>query len=430
MKNNDMKDFYDLNTFLAFLLKKWKVIILIVLIVALGFAAYRGYDLLTQYRNQENTQASSEKVESSSEEPMWVTVGNIIKIAPNYHVVNGEIVDTSSEIAQAYYVCASDEEINDQLYDNYYEQEKEEDVTRKTLFNEYGYILDKEVKYPYERYDFLSQGSVKRETGTYTDSNYNYITVEYRSTNKQLAEKISKFYAEILTEKVTAIAGDYEYTYVGTTKTYGLPSKTEGAVPSRNISGSKSVGTVITKTAIIKQSIKGSVWGALIGVFASLICLFFAYMMTRKVVLQKDVKELGIGVYGVVYGKRRNWLARLKSSLALKLEGGKKIYTGMEEIARMISADMQMDKTVSADAVIVTSTCGIKYAQQLGAAMEEQFKVCECVIDSASGIDACKNFQYAILVEKFSVSYKDEIEKAINQYKKYGVTVLGVVCVE
>ena len=145
-----MNDFYDLNDLLAFYLRKIKLVILIVLIGAVGFAGFRFVSNYRQYSTQD-PQTTQSNV--AGEEPTWKKVTYVIQIEPQYEESVSGVIDTTKQVTDAFARCARSQDVMDELMDKYFETEKQEDVSRKESFSQYGYILDKEKDYPYTAYD-------------------------------------------------------------------------------------------------------------------------------------------------------------------------------------------------------------------------------------------------------------------------------------
>ena len=81
-----MENFYDLNDFIAYILRKWKIIIVIVCIGTIGFAGFRFQSLYQDYRASQNQPQETAQAVSVSE-PMkcWSEIS--VNVGPNYEVV-------------------------------------------------------------------------------------------------------------------------------------------------------------------------------------------------------------------------------------------------------------------------------------------------------------------------------------------------------
>ena len=79
-----MDNFYDINDYIVYLIKKWKICFGLIVITVVLFAGTRAIWLLHDYKNQQKTSIHVEQnntdAKSESEEPMWIRVQQIIKV--------------------------------------------------------------------------------------------------------------------------------------------------------------------------------------------------------------------------------------------------------------------------------------------------------------------------------------------------------------
>ena len=125
---------------------------------------------------------------------MGVKFQNIIDITPGQDATSGP---TAERIIEAYRKLSGSSEVLGAVSEEWYESEKEEYQNRVEKFHDYGYILDKEVNYPYALRDFYTQFLVNNDdlnTAARTQYTYDerYIAVGFKSTDEALAREIAR----------------------------------------------------------------------------------------------------------------------------------------------------------------------------------------------------------------------------------------------
>lgn len=141
-----MDNFYDVNDFFAYVLRKWKSFIGIIIVIALVYGGVRGINLLQEYRNQPKEEENVTEENKDGDEPIWSRVLININIEPVYKEVDGNTIDTTEQIIEAYRKLGSSEKVMNHMYDTWFEKAAKEAEARKTKLHDYGYILDKELK--------------------------------------------------------------------------------------------------------------------------------------------------------------------------------------------------------------------------------------------------------------------------------------------
>lgn len=417
-----MNDFYDLNDLLAFYLRKIKLVILIVLIGAVGFAGFRFVSNYRQYSTQD-PQTTQSNV--AGEEPTWKKVTYVIQIEPQYEESVSGVIDTTKQVTDAFARCARSQDVMDELMDKYFETEKQEDVSRKESFSQYGYILDKEKDYPYTAYDFMNQCVMEQDT-----NGVDYVSVGFRSTNMENAEAVGKEYADLLLEKVKEISGG-DAEIVDKAVSYELPSRSEGATSTRKLDSSASTSTM-TKATVIKQTIKGAVWGGVIGGCVIVFCLFFLYYVSKKIRKSSDLKNQNVELLGIYTskktGKFHKWIH--------KLEGNDKFFNGVGEFVEYLYAVFEA-QNINEGKILI---CGGGNTEKIEGLVRELEKMCPgskysfeykgSLLSSGAAVKEAKTSDYSIVVECFNKSLIDDIKEEAAKCSEYGVKVLGMVGIE
>ncbi|OUP49746.1 hypothetical protein [Lachnoclostridium sp. An181] len=418
-----MNDFYDLNDLVAFYLKKWKSVLAVIMIGAIAFAGVRLVSNIQQYKNQDENQVIKNQAEG--EEPTWKRITYTVKVDDLYDIVEGIPVLKTKEITEAFLKGAKSESVMNELLNKYFEKEKQEDTSRKESFNHYGYILDKEKDYPYTYYDFMNQTIVEQDTNI-----ENYVMIGFKSTDEELAEEIAKEYTDILIKHVNEIVKESKCEVVDKTLVYELPATSAGAVSSRKVDAA--VNTVITKSSIVKQTIKGAIWGAMIAACLIIVVLFFIYYTSKKVRKYSDLKKSNIDILGVIADGK---IGRYKKFIG-RLEGNNEYFANQEEFAQYFCEFLKVNGISEGNILI----CGNDHKKKLTKFQEVLSEICRDIkIDfiyegslsiSKEALRNVNNVSYAIIGEVFNKSLINSMEEEYKYCQNYNIKVLGLVAIE
>lgn len=420
-----MDNFYDINDYVVYLIKKWKVCLGIIVATVVLFAGIRAISLLQDYKNQQNNsvtleQNSSDK-KSESAEPMWNRVQQIIKVEA---VQNDNASEIVAKAFDSYRQLGSSEKLLNMMYEKWYEEEKKEDVNRKKLLSEYGYILDKEKEYPYVRKDFYDQflidgnGLVGLSKNLAIDNkDEQYISVGFMSTNEKLARKISQDYADELTKLVNEQLNGITCKVIDTSVLYELPMISSSTLQTTRVLKQASVTNDITIAMIIKQTVKGIVWGGILGVLISAIVVFLMYMMTRKINILNDLKKTGLPIAGIGF---KNGTHRLKARMFSVLEGNQ-WSRNMDELIERINLYLPQEES----SIFILSTSNQEICQIITEKLNAETKSMQYVCEKENS-----NCTKIMLVEEFGVSLKNEVYQKIKQLESKNIEILGIVGIE
>ena len=432
-----MDNFYDVNDFIVFLFKKWRVVLVVIILGVAVFTGNRAVSMIGSYMSQDETSEAevSPVTDPDSTEPMWIKIQNIIKITPGQDENSGP---TAEQIIEAYRKLCRSSSVLDTVSEEWYESEKEEYQNRIKKFHDYGYILDKELNYPYALRDFYTQflinnddiNSASRTQYTYDER---YIAVGFKSTDESLARNITNTYTETLTAAVQESIGEFTYEIVDESVLYDLPGASAGTQTTRVASSSSATASLITVNQIIVQCVKGVIWGIIIGAVISILLVFLMYMMTRKIYLLSDAKKFNVPILGMGFLKERGFL-KIRSRFHTVLEGGNWDETGHKKLVKRIAETVE---AIDSDKeVCVTGTCRVecleKIAHELSeAASEIKIGFVEGIQESgkAAKIAGNENVSF-ILVERFGESLKDNIEYEVTELSKLEAEILGMIVLE
>lgn len=434
-----MDKFYDINDFIVFAFKKWKTILGIIILVAIIFAGNRAFSLYGDYRVQETDNNSVQTQESqateNNTEPMWIKVQNVVEIICDNPDNAGE--DDISAAVDSFRKLSGTESLLNTMYERWFDQESAEYKIRVEKLHDYGYILDKEANYPYTKYDFYEQFLVNgREIDSAMSLNVpykeNYIVLGFKSTNETLAREIADDYTESLISYVTQNIEGFSFKVTDKSILYDLPVASSGTQPTRVASSSSAVST-ITMKYIITQSIKGTVWGGIIGILIAAVITLLMYMMTRKIYVLSDVRSFRVSLLGAGFLKNKK-LTGIRARFHTALEGGCWDSTGNMKLRKYIN-EIVAAKEIKGP-VIVTGTCEERYIRKfveiLNAESEfEQFVFGNSITTSVEVLEGIKNDNSPVLlVEMFGDSSKDNISFEIDELNKLNADILGLLVFE
>ena len=288
------------------------------------------------------------------------------------------------------------------------------------------------MKDPYAKADFMSQflldgidfGNLSRSVGTDNTSEH-IMAIGFKAMDEKLAKEIAADYAKQVTELVKNTVGDFKYQMDDTTVLYEFPSASAGTQSTRYISNVSS-GTKITLHYVAVQTVKGVIWGGMIGLLASVLLMFFGYMLTRKVYTVSDLKKYGVPVIGLGFMPKKAG-KKLWGKLFSILEGYNWNCSGTDELANEIIRSQH-----GAEKVIVVAGNGVhslaaKMVKHLNGIGKEVFVLYNKKEWKAFETETKANI---IFVERFGKSLKCELEQEIAFWNEKGMSVTGIVGID
>lgn len=423
-----MSDFYDIKYFFQFIIRKIKVYIVVIILMILAVVGGRAISLVPQYlegRNQE--QATESNTDDLQGEPVYKQVTMLLRVNPQYQIIDGEEVDETQYILSAYSANMYNESIILSLRDEFFETEEKINLEKRNDLYSYGYILDKERSYAYTEYDFSRQLILE------ITQEGNYLKIGFYSFNQESAEAIAKRYEELLTAKVKEQVGEFQSDVKDKSVNYVLPSATAGANPSRSAANTVTMTskTYISFGTLIKQLAKGVVWGGMLGVVVGLLFIAGWYFSTNKIQKISDIEELNANLIGSYINKSR-WFRRYLVKWAHTVEGVPRVFDTKKDavyIANEIIANRQDNQRV------LLSGCGNKadiedFASELEKECKRSVKAVEFILNSTTSMKEAKKADCVILIEKLGKSAKKEIEAEIKMFEFLNTSVLGVIISE
>lgn len=423
-----MKELNDINSILVFYMRKIKQFLIIVFLCIFAFATVKAVNIIPKYMNQPNEKEiekkDSEAQNVEQEEPTLKTVTIPVRISPK--IVNG--VDETQYIANAYIANAKDESIVNGLLDKYLQQEKDENKSNRELLYSYGYILDKERNYNYNETDFTGRMSVTLPTDSLIN---NYVLISFTSMNENLAKNVASDYEKLLTEVIKKQVGTFEYAVESRNIEYKLPTVSAGASATRVLSITSSSGqNRITMMAVMKDIIKGVVWGTLLGIVFAVLVLAVWYLTTSRVQKVSDVNTDKLDIIGIVPAKKRKF--KFWRTIIYNLEGEKRIFNRKRDIINFIVANIEQNDVTGK--IILGGSIAEKSIEkiynELNTTEKDKFVLSKCILMDADSVRECKTCTNVILVEQIGRTCKQDIDREVNVYEGFNVNVMGVILMD
>lgn len=421
-----MEGFNDLNDIIAFYMRKIKWFMAIVAVGGIIFAGMRGIENIPQYLNQDsNNQSEIQTDQTSTEEPTYKTVSILLRLEP---VIDENGNDLTQYVVSAYIANKTNQNVVEELMDQYLDAEKGENKANRELLYSYGYILDKERNYTYNETDFISQ---LRVTSGADNRISNYVQIGFTSMNRDRAEEVAKTYESLLSAAVREQVGDFTYEVESENIEYKLPSASAGASSTRVVTSTgASVNTVISLSSVVKEIIKGAVWGVLLGFVVAVLVIAFWYLTSKKIQKLSDLKKYDINFWGIYPIKKRGF--GFWNRIIFNIEGEKRFFKSPEALAEVIITSLE-NMGVTGGVMIAGSTeskiIDILY-RKLRDRSSIKFMKGGFILSDAESIKACSNCKNVILVEQMGKSIKEDIRREMNVYNGYHVNVLGLVISE
>lgn len=420
-----MEGFNDLNDILVFYMRKIRWFIAIVAAGCIAFAGMRCVETLPSYFNQnEEVSNNTEQPEEVSEEPIYKSVDILVRIEP----MTEDGVDMTQYVVSSFISNKTNKTVVNELLDKYLDAEKKDNKANRELLYSYGYILDKERNYTYNETDFLNQ--LRVYAGSESTQN-NYVGIGFTSMNESRAREVAQAYQEILTEEVQRQIGEFNYEVESEKIEYKLPTASAGASPTRVANtASVSSNTTITLSSVVKEIIKGAVWGVLLGFVAGILILALWYLTSKRIQKISDVRIYNNKIFGICSKKRRIFSFWYK--WIHNLEGEKRVFKNPADLADVIVASMENEKIEGK--VMVAGGADSKSISAIyhSLAKNSNFNFLKAgfVLADAESIRNCQVCSQVIIVEEMGKSMKEDIKREIDVYTGYGVRILGVAITE
>ena len=326
-----MEKFFDLRTFLIFILKRAKVFLLITLLITVVWAGIRAVPRSIQYLTYEETPAAENTEEiSTSDLPYRYSETRLLYIEKDGNI------DQTKSLLSVFTNLSNTNAVMNQQKELFFAKAKEVDAEDRQKLFKMKYRTKQIFNYPFDFQTFKGYYSVQ------TDGN-NMVSITVTTADKTLSSDMCKALETVLIQQVTDVCGDFSYKTVGTRSYQALPEPDAGLIPQIETANTEVVaGSRPSLSGILKSTIKGAIWGVMAGAMIAVVVLFFMQAVSIKVWEETDLKEAGISVLSVcrTTGKKRRrmkWLDRLID----RLEGRCEADMNVDLCAKMVTQTLQ-----------------------------------------------------------------------------------------
>lgn len=277
-----MDNFFDLQQFLIAILRKWKIVISIIIIIGLFGTAIRFFPLIKEYVSKDKIdQSKEESIEQKMDEfPYSYIAKEVIYVPTN---INSNGYNENLSIVNAYVALYNSKDVLETMKRDFFEEA--EKVYSKSIpkLREYNYITASTAEKVYDTVSFYSTISVQ-------PINENSIVVSAITNDEKLSKNMVKEMVTLVTDKVVEMCGEFECKIVETATFATLPTAEGGLAPKSFTNSSQDNMIEISLKTVVIESIKGGIWGGIAGVLIALLVAFFLYS-SGKHIMRVDVLE-------------------------------------------------------------------------------------------------------------------------------------------
>lgn len=404
-----MNDFFDFREFILSIVKKLKFIFIIAVACSIVLGALKIFPGVAEL-NRYNSAGEDANTQS---------------VLP-YNYVGQNVVNLQgSKVSVADFVAyGKDVNLVAQLKEKYFEN-------FKSIYSDYQRRL---VKYKYrtnEEFDKEINDKTFQDSFSVGKTSDSLCTITVNTPNRELTESILKDYTDSLFKLVTDKLGKFNYKLDKVETKYSLPGATAGLKPTTvepklDNNGIRSVRDLIVKVG------KSMIKGALIGVAAAVLLIFFFYAISKYINSYKDLRQWDLLYLGSI---------RMSERKPSKLPFVNKIMNELyqdDKHFEMIKSSItnkinMMDKTI--DKVFLTGTVGkesvVDVQQAVKPILEKEITVKSfpSVIDEKISSEDLKSVDNVILVEKIEYSKKLDIDLQVQTLKDMGKEILGCILI-
>ena len=426
-----MNGFFDLRKFIALLLRKIHWIILVTLVVAVGWGAVRFVPQMMDYLSYEESAVVQEQPQedpAASDMPYQYESARTIYIRPTGTTAGGE--DASLEIARAYAGYCYSSDVMESLMKEFFDRASRADAEDKQRRVNYNYSTKSVLSEPYEEFSFIQ--SIVCDNPW---DNSGLFTLRVTTADSQLSEDIINRAVELLEGKVTQVMGSHTAVVTEGIQIKKLPTPQTGLTPKTAADSSVPAADTAKPSlrSIAVSTIKGCVWGAIIGFALSIAVLLFFDVVSVKVTTEEELKAYGKPI--LASGRRpgskgkRFFLHRW----ADKLEGNSTPCTDFASLCSVVREDAA---TVLGGPVRKLAVSGTapkatleKFAEELRACFDDETEITLApeIASSAESIAAARGAQGVLFAEEIMKSNKVEIERELKKFDELGIRELGFV---
>lgn len=251
-----MDKFFDLRTFLIYILKRAKVFLLITLLVTVVWAGVRAVPLATQYLTYKETPTADNTNEiSTSDLPYRYSETRLLYIEPVYAEIKDSNIEQTKSLLSVFTNLSNTNAVMEQQKELFFAKAKEVDAEDRQKLFKMKYRTKQVFNYPFDLQTFKGYYSVQ------TDGN-NMVSITVTTADKTLSNDMCKALETILIQQVTDVCGDFSYKTVGIRSNQTLPEPSAGLIPQIETANTEVVaGSRPSLSGILKSTAKGAAWG-------------------------------------------------------------------------------------------------------------------------------------------------------------------------
>lgn len=427
-----MNGFFDLRKFIALLLRKIHWIIIVTLVVAVGWGAVRFIPQMTNYLTYEEPAAVQEEQTqtsaAASDLPFQYESTRMLLVRPTGVLVGEE--DTSLEIARAYAGYCRSSAVTDPLVKEFFDRAARADAADKQRRVDYNYSTKSVLSETYKEVDFIQSITCDNP-----QSGSGLFTLHVTTSDAQLSEEIIDRAVELLEAYVTEVFGSHSTVITQGSQLAKLPTAQTGLTPKTSAdSTAQAVDTARPSLrSIAVNTVKGCIWGVIIGFALSIVVLLFFDVVSVKVTTEDELKAYG---KPILASGRRPGSKGKRSVLhrwADKLEGNSVPCADFDALCRVVREDTITVLGADVKKLAVSGTAPTEsleqFAQQLRSSFgsETEIVLAPDIAANADSIAAARGAQGVLFAEEIMKSNKVEIERELKKFDELGVAELGFV---
>lgn len=420
-----MDTFFDLREFLITILKKLKLCLVITLTFTLLGGAIRFVPLMMEYLNFEEPTVQSNE-DSVLAFPYKYQSRRTIYIPPEYHAVDGGIVDISEAISTSYLACYQNKEILQPLIDKYYTDAAKDFVQYNQKLVNYNYNTKTILEKPFTLPDFYGIINIRAVEGG------NYISIYATTGNKDLSEMMVEDTENLLSSYVKNLVGEFSYTVTEGQIGMLTPQAANGLIPKTLSSGTNNVATRIELNYIIKRSVKGCVWGLAGGIGLSVILCFLFNCLSLNLVSETDLKGYSVPtLFSIKVRGKKRFLGFIDSWIDI-LEGNNQNCHSYAEAAQMASTYIHFFNHEKNNTIVVTGGGRNESLEEFVKELvicEDDYSIIsvDSICTSPQAVYEVSKSSGVLLFEELGYSNRQEIKKEIERIEQLGKPVYGII---
>lgn len=416
-----MDSFFDMKEFIATILKRLRLFVIVTVLCAGLVAAYMAFPLVRDYM-QYNPDIADENTQEVTEVklPVTYTVSKSYRIVEDQPETLDELEiqnDRIGKIVALYAALYRSDQVTGPIADEYFDQVKKLEQDARIRLVEINYQPATTLNNTYTRENF------KGCFGFSADSSY--LTFSAVTYSKEVSQKMLTDYIEEL-YRLTNNMLSHEIEEISNSTTSANPTPATSN-PRTNFETSTNVQLSIAE--ILKQGIKGGLLGAAFGIILSLLIAFFSNSVDVRLQDLRFFSKHNVKVIGVCSLKKKNWKGGPVRRWLDKVQGDGHPVMPIEQCC---SLTREYLKQKGFKTVLLTGTIEEKQLQELcdkmsGQSGDIRYIKGGSVLKEAETLSLLGQCDAAILVEQEDRSQLKEVENEIDMFNNLDRPLLGCI---